>query len=89
LKHAIERAALVARGKVITSADLPCEISKPPKQADLKGFDWEDCVDLEQGERQIIVNCLAHHSGNRAAAAATLKIDASTLWRKMRRHNLL
>lgn len=89
LKHAIERAALVARGKVITSVDLPCEITKPPKRADSKGFDWEDCVDLEQGERQVIVNCLAHHSWNRAAAAATLKIDSSTLWRKMRRHNLL
>lgn len=88
LKHAIERAVVVARGKVIVSADLPPEIAKPRKTF-AQDADWNRCNDLKQGEKQIIMNTLTKHDGSRAATAAALRIDVTTLWRKMRRYGLL
>ncbi|SRR6266702_941939 len=89
LKHAIERAVVVARGKVITSLDLPPEITKSRTAVADQSVDWNRCNDFKQGEKQIIVNTLAKCGGSRAATAAALKIDVTTLWRKMRRYGLL
>jgi transcriptional regulator of acetoin/glycerol metabolism len=37
------------------------------------------------GERDLLLRALEEHRWNKGAAAATLGIDRSTLWRKMRR----
>jgi DNA-binding NtrC family response regulator len=87
LKHAIERAALVASEGVLRMEDLPAEIAAPRQNQ--KPNTVGDCLDLRQGERQVIEQALAKHDGNRMATAMALNISVSTLWRKMRRYQLL
>jgi len=89
LKHAIERAVVVARGEVINVSDLPSEVVGVTKNDRAPGPDVKKRVDLKGGERQIIINTLAQHGGNRMATATALSISATTLWRKMRRYGLL
>jgi DNA-binding NtrC family response regulator len=88
LRHAIERAIVVARRETIDVPDLPAEISISSLKSQVQPIDLGRCA-LKDGERQVILSTLAQHDGNRAATAATLGIDVSTLWRKMRRHGLL
>lgn len=89
LKHAIERAVVVARNKSIEVQDLPPEISKSSrKHCHPTSDDWSRFTNLKDGERQIIVNTLAANGGNRAATARALKIDVSTLWRKICRYGI-
>jgi transcriptional regulator with PAS, ATPase and Fis domain len=89
LKHAIERSVVVARGKVIDLADLPPEVIRATKGGGALSPEQNAPLNLKEGERKIILQALALHGGNRMATAAALKIDVSTLWRKMRRYELL
>ena len=43
---------------------------------------------LEDVEAHFIAKTLRENHGNRAATAAVLGIDKSTLWRKIKRHKL-
>jgi transcriptional regulator with PAS, ATPase and Fis domain len=83
LKHAIERAVVVARGDTIQLNDLSFEIRSS------SAIPEETHIDLKHGERQVIANVLAANRGNRTATAHDLNISISTLWRKMKRYGLL
>jgi DNA-binding NtrC family response regulator/predicted hydrocarbon binding protein len=87
LKHAIERAVLVASDGVLRLRDLPAEITSLVKTT--KPVISECCLNLKQGEQQVIEQALAQHAGNRMATATALNISVSTLWRKMRRYQML
>jgi len=82
LKHAIERAVVVTSGHTIQVRDLPFEIRfcSPKKE--------EEFV-LKRGERQVIAKVLAENHGDRTATARALNISISTLWRKMKRYDLM
>ncbi|MBF0202604.1 MAG: helix-turn-helix domain-containing protein, partial [Desulfamplus sp.] len=43
---------------------------------------------LENAEKRTIVNALELHDGHRALTAEYLGIDKSTLWRKMKKHQI-
>lgn len=43
---------------------------------------------LEDMERELILQTLADNKGNKAATARALGIDASTLWRKLKKYNV-
>jgi DNA-binding NtrC family response regulator len=47
----------------------------------------ERCVD--DASREAIIKCLQMHNNKRAAAARTLKISRSTLYRKLEEYGLL
>jgi DNA-binding NtrC family response regulator len=85
LKNVLERAAILAPGEVITTAELPPEMlgPVPPSAA------AEPLVTLEQMERQLISRTLAACDGNRTHAARHLGISRSTLLEKMRRFGLV
>lgn len=85
LKHAVERAALVATDGVIRIEDLPAEITELPRRAAVES----DCINLDEGERQVIEHALVMHNGNRMSTATALNVSVTTLWRKMRRYGLL
>jgi DNA-binding NtrC family response regulator len=87
LKHAVERAALVASEGVLRMEDLPTEIAV--SREDRKQKEVGECLDLRQGERQVIEQALVKYGGNRMVTATALNISVSTLWRKMRRYQLL
>jgi DNA-binding NtrC family response regulator len=83
LENAIERAIILARGDVITPADLVYygPIMKPEATLD-------DLSPLVNVEKEHIARALRYHAGNRTAAAKTLGIDRKTLWRKIQAYGL-
>jgi DNA-binding NtrC family response regulator len=78
LEHAIERAAILAKGEELQPEDLPPEIARggaataPPAAGSLEAM-----------ERQHIVSTLREVGGHRGKAAALLKVDPKTLYRKV------
>ena len=95
LEHAIERAVLVARGAEVTIGDLPeavtrgrpagtgavaAKVEEPPAAA--------TTLNLEERERQAILQALEATSWNKQAAAALLGLHRPTLYSKMRKHGI-
>jgi DNA-binding NtrC family response regulator len=78
LEHAIERAAILAKGEEIQAEDLPPEVARgaPAAAAPVAGS-------LEAMERQHIVSTLREVGGHRGKAAALLEVDPKTLYRKI------
>jgi DNA-binding NtrC family response regulator len=89
LKNAIERAAVLARGDVITAADLDfiADAAAPAETV----TDWPD-EDLPSAtarlEEMLIRRALARSAGNRAEAARLLGIHRQLLYAKMKRYGL-
>src|SRR5579862_536525 len=76
LRNVIERAALLARGEVVSMADLrlvPINAS-PPALEDMN---------LEDAERILIRTALKRHDGSVVEAAAALGLSRSALYRRM------
>jgi transcriptional regulator of acetoin/glycerol metabolism len=86
LENVLERGAVVARGSVLSVADLPEELAgtshreeaAPPRTA---AGDPDD-------ERERLVRTLEVNRWNRGETAAALGIDRTTLWRRMKRFGL-
>jgi DNA-binding NtrC family response regulator len=79
LEHAIERAAILAKGEEIQPDDLPPEVTRGVSvtaSAPVAGS-------LEAMERQHIVSTLREVGGHRGKAAALLEVDPKTLYRKI------
>jgi len=83
LENAIERAIVLARGDLITPADLV--YYGPHREADA---DIDHLSPLVSVEKEHIARALRHHAGNRTATARSLGIDRKTLWRKMQTYGL-
>lgn len=103
LENVIERAVLLGRGSVLTSEDLPPELTGQTEQNwwhtnEPQGPLSSTSVALPKGqslrealegpERQIILQALRDHSWNRAATADALDINRTTLYKKMKRLGL-
>jgi PAS domain S-box-containing protein len=87
LENALEHAFVLCQGPQIKMDHLPEELIQKAKE---KPFPEETPRDpLETAERQAIQKVLEKHGGNRKKAAQELDISAVTLWRKMKRLNLL
>ena len=80
LEHAIERAVILARARVIGVRDLPPEVREQPADVISRGP-----LDLKGNEPALIREALRRFRGNRKRAAAALNISPVTLWRKMKR----
>ena len=81
LLNVIERASVLARGAPILPAHLPPEL----RQADGATDDDRDLISLEELEKRHIQRVL-RHVPDATAAARTLGIDPTTLWRKRKRY---
>ncbi|MEK6671979.1 MAG: sigma 54-interacting transcriptional regulator [Nitrospirota bacterium] len=84
LENSIERAVVVAETDAIMREDLPVEITSSTGESagDLSLENIEKSVELEH-----IKKVLNIAGGNKKKAAEILGIDASTLWRKMKRYD--
>ena len=90
LEHAMERAVLVARGPEIGVGDLPEVVTRgrpvgapapePPAAA--------ATLNLEERERQAILQALETTNWNKQAAAALLGLHRPTLYSKLRKHGI-
>lgn len=98
LQHSLERACILCQDTTITSEHLPVEVhtakqpvqvqaTPPPTALDKKEGNSVRLYSLTPQEQQTaenIITALKKAGGNKAKAARILKIDRSTLYRKMR-----
>lgn len=90
LEHAIQHAAVLARGREIDLEHLPPEIAgilwhEAPEEAGLQPL--PEAIHLF--EREYLVRALQVAEGKRTVAARMLGISRKNLWQKLRRHGLL
>ncbi len=89
LRNVIERATIVAQGRVIEAADLPplsdLQVASPaaPPSAGLTAG-----TTVEEAERKLIEITLVHTHGNKTRAADMLGISLKTLHNKLNRLHL-
>ncbi|HXN86408.1 MAG TPA: sigma-54 dependent transcriptional regulator [Candidatus Binataceae bacterium] len=84
LRNSLERAAVLTRGEVIQPDDLPDSLFRDATEA-LSGISHS--ASLEEVEREHIARVLGE-SPTLDEAAATLGINATTLWRKRKRYGI-
>ena len=87
LENAIEGAVIMARTEVVNKWDIP-NASKFVAQeaAAIDGKSLKEV--LEKPERKLIISILNECGWNRNKAAATLGINRTTLYNKMKKYNI-
>lgn len=83
LRHAIERATILATGSCFAASDFALG---PVRQQSATSA--SEPATLEQLERQAIVAALQRHSGNTTRAASDLGVTRQALYRRMSRYGL-
>jgi transcriptional regulator with PAS, ATPase and Fis domain len=82
LENILEHALIICQGKVIEWRHLPVFLLK-------NGAEAPPRVSSERRpERDRILQLLQDHGGNRGKTARALKINRTTLWRKMKRYGI-
>lgn len=88
LFNIIERMAVLSEGRVMTLADLPGEVRRPPAQPDQVLLGQSTIKDAVQSlEIRLIEAALGRH-GSMGEAAVSLGIHPTTLWRKMCKYGM-
>ncbi len=86
LQNIVERAVVLCRGTQIDLENLPPELlDAPPPRANCSTATQSP---LSESEAATILLALRQQGGHRGKAAALLGIDKSTLWRKMKKHQI-
>jgi DNA-binding NtrC family response regulator len=80
LNHAVERAVLMAQGKVVREADLALNASSASPRL--------DDMSLEQVEASLIKKTLARCDGNARKAAELLGLSRSAFYRRLEKYGL-
>jgi DNA-binding NtrC family response regulator len=83
LRHAAERAVIMADGAAYTLGDFPL-----PSRSVAPGLPSISGLNLEQLERQMIERALRMHHFNISLAAAELGLSRGALYRRMEKHGL-
>ncbi len=86
LANAVERAANLASGQLITEADLPASLTVAEESAAVAGDPGESSERANERDRLLIA--LENARWNQSRAAEQLGISRTTLWRKMREHRI-
>ncbi len=87
LENAIEHGFVVCAGDLIQMEDLPAHIlEEVGERTRALAFETKP---LKLAEAELIRETLAKHAGHRQRTAAELGISRNTLWRKMRKYDLL
>lgn len=86
LENAIEHAFIYCKGRVIEVRDLPKEVIKQRRLLE-KSLTSDN--PLEEMEKEIIWEILNYNKGDRKKTASMLKISRTTLWRKMKRYEII
>ena len=93
LRHATERAVILAEGDSFTLADFPLVTGAAPDEAaaaaptPAPALERQD-LHLERAEKQMVEAALRKHSYNISAAAAELGLSRAALYRRMEKHGL-
>jgi two-component system response regulator AtoC len=85
LENIIQRAVALAEGDMIRIEDLPSDLQK----LEFNTLNGEGLLSLEEVEKQHIARVLERTDYNKALSSKILNLPRTTLWRKMRKHDLL
>ena len=92
LESAVERAVLLTQGNEIRPRDIQITVSKEAP-ALLAGFeknpDWKPGKTLDEIERNVILEALKYHEGNRTHTAKALGISIRTLRNKLAEYRVM
>ncbi len=84
LRNVIERGVIIARGTLLTPADLPGLSEVPAAAPQLPPGALAPGMTVDEMERKLIDVTLAHTGGNKTKAAALLGISVKTLHNKLK-----
>ncbi len=87
LENIIEYCFVVCHGSVIHTEHLPTELSSDSFYIEKKSLSTPVSEAIDEESR--IKSALKKHGGNRTRAAKELGIDRTTLWRKMKRFDIM
>lgn len=85
LRHAIERAVILAEGETLRASDFALVEAPGPTSPLAAGDEPTTLLELE---RRAIAAALSRHAGNVTHAAADLGITRTSLYRRMEKHGL-
>ena len=88
LENCIERAVIVARGEMITPADLPPQIQALSMGKENQGILFPSGISLQEMEKALILKTLEDTGGNRSRAAEILGINRRTLQIKLKEYGI-
>lgn len=88
LENVIEYAFVMCRGDMIKTKHLSRDLQNGAIRRTAGETRSFAPLQLEQAERDAIVAALESHWGHRGKTAQYLKIDKSTLWRKMKKYGI-
>jgi DNA-binding NtrC family response regulator len=92
LKNVIQRAVVMAKGAELTADLLPLRITDGAGSKPRENTDWPSIhlgMSLEEVEKEFIMTTLASVAGNKAKAAAILRISRHTLYDKLKKYGVL
>ena len=86
LRHAVERAVILARNDILEAADLQLESAVAADSHEKEPA--PTALNLEQMERQAVEKALHKHKFNISRAAKELGLTRASLYRRMEKHGL-
>lgn len=86
LFQVVERAVVLARGSVLTAADIPLAAPLPDEVA--APASAEGNLNLARSEKAVVQAALRRHGFNVSHAARELGLSRAALYRRMARHEL-
>jgi PAS domain S-box-containing protein len=89
LENIIERAFVVCNKDLIGVGCLPEEITGDPNKVQASIHPLKEITPLGQAEARIICERMKKNEGNRIKTAKELGMSRITLWRKMKKYNLV
>ncbi len=91
LESAVERAVLLSTGTEIRPRDIQITVSKEPVISAFseKSPDWKPGKTLDEIERNVILEALKYHEGNRTHTAKALGISIRTLRNKLAEYRVM
>jgi DNA-binding NtrC family response regulator len=89
LRHAAERAVILAQGDAYSIADFPLpRATQAVRIAEQAVTAAQQDLNLERAEKRMIERALQHHAYNISAAAGELGLTRGSLYRRMEKHGL-
>jgi transcriptional regulator with PAS, ATPase and Fis domain len=89
LENILEHALIICQDKVIERRHLPLFLQRKALPTVSPETPVSDVAPLDQfSEKQRIIEVLKHNNWHRGKTARELNMDRTTLWRKMKKHNL-
>jgi DNA-binding NtrC family response regulator len=86
LENVVLQAVVLARQPVIDTADLARRITQVAEGAGLRSVKL--AAQLEEPEKQILINAIRQHGGNIKRTAEMLEISRTTLYGKLKKYQI-